>query len=257
MEGAVYRTELERLRSLMGQSLREWGMQPGGLGEVGDGYWAVLSGAPSPDVNVALVWSAAPHALQAALDLIAQVGAPALINLAGDAKGATLTDEWQQVGSMPFMAVDLTATPTAADPRVRRAAADDLATVVGLLAESYGMQTEIATVAVKPVLEGAGAAARMTFWLLEDDDVAVSTVMTAQVDDIVSVWCMGTPERFGRRGYARALLAHVLDVALRQDGAFGLLGATPAGKPLYDATGWQTLEEWQLFVNAESMQFSA
>jgi hypothetical protein len=52
----------------------------------------------------------------------------------------------------------------------------------------------------------------------------------------------------------RALLGHVLNAA-RQDGmSVGLLGATPAGKPLYDATDWRTVEEWRLFVNATSVQ---
>jgi len=253
----MYRTELERLRSLMGQSLQAWGSAPGAIAEVGDGYWAVLSGAPSPDVNMALVWSPAPDALRRPLDLIAQVNAPALICIAGDAAVQPLGDEWQQVGTMPFMAVDLGATPTGADPRVRRAGPADLTTVVDLLAESYGMAAEIATVAVRPVVEQEGPEATIAFWLLEDDGVAVSTVMTSQVDDIVSVWCMGTPERLGRRGYARASLAHVLDVASQQEAEYGLLGATPAGKPLYDATEWQTLEEWKLYVNAESMQFQA
>src|SRR3954470_10699431 len=117
----MYRTELERLRSLMGQSIQGWATGPGTVGEVGDGYWAILSGGPSPDVNIALVWSAAPDALRRALDLVAQVGAPALVNLAGDANRATLGEEWQPVGTMPFMAVDLSATPTGADPRVRPA----------------------------------------------------------------------------------------------------------------------------------------
>ena len=248
----MYRNELERLRSLMGQSIQGWAVEPGSVGEVGDGYWAVLSGGPSPDVNIALVWSAAPQAGQRALELVADVGAPALVNLAGDANARGLSDEWRQVGTMPFMAVDLEATPTRADPRVRRAGAADLDAVVDLITESYGMEAEIAAIAVRPVVEKAGPIA---FWLLESDGVAVSTVMTSQVEDIVSVWCMGTPERFGRQGYARALLAHVLGVAARQDATFGLLGATPAGKPLYDATGWSTLEEWRLHVNAASVQF--
>jgi hypothetical protein len=252
----MYRTERERLRSLIGQSLGVWGTIPGAVVEIGDGYWAVLSGAPSPDVNVALVWSAAPNALQRVLDLVAQVGAPALINLTGDGTVHKLADEWQPAGTMPFMAVDLAATPTRPDPRVRLATVADLDTVVGLLTESYGMPAEIATVPVKPIVEHTGPTTGPAFWLLEADGVAVSTVMTSQVDDIVSVWCMGTPERFGRRGYARALLAHVLGVAAGQGATFGLLGATPAGKPLYDATGWQTLEDWRLHVNAQSMQFS-
>jgi predicted acetyltransferase len=66
------------------------------------------------------------------------------------------------------------------------------------------------------------------------------------------VWCMATPERFARRSYARALLAHVLHVAAGQGATFGLLAATPAGKPLYDATGWSTLEEWRLHLNSGS-----
>ena len=252
----MYRTELERLRSLMGQSIQGWAVDPGSVGEVGDGYWAVLSGGPSPDVNIALVWSAAPQAAQRALDLVADVGAPALLNLAGDANAQALSDEWQQLGTMPFMAVDLEATPTRADRRVRRAGAADVAAAVDLLAESYGMPPEIASIAVKPVVAGRPPDSPMAFWLLEDEGAAVSTVMTSQVDDIVSVWCMGTPERYGRRGYARALLAHVLGAAVEAGATFGLLGATPAGKPLYDATGWSTLEEWRLYVNAESVQFS-
>src|SRR4051794_39075827 len=253
----MYRTELERLRSLMGQSIQGWAVDPGSVGEVGDGYWAILSGGPSPDVNIALVWSAAPQALQRPLDLVAQVGAPALVNLAGDANAQSLSDEWRQVGTMPFMAVDLEATPTGADPRVRRAAAPDLTTVVGLLAESYGMPADIAAIAVKPVVQREDSASPIVFWLLEDEGVAVSTVMTSQVEDIVSVWCMGTPARFTRRGHARALLAHVLDVAVRHGATFGLLAATPAGKPLYDATGWSTLEEWRLHLNAASAQFTS
>ena len=30
----------------------------------------------------------------------------------------------------------------------------------------------------------------------------------------------------------------------------GLLAASPAGKPLYVATGWLVVEEWQMFVSA-------
>jgi N-acetylglutamate synthase-like GNAT family acetyltransferase len=248
----MYRTERERLRSLMGQSLSGWASQPGAVGEIGDGYWLVLSGAPSPDVNVALVWTADPQALRRSLDLIDQVGAPTLINLTGDGNVQKMPDGWEQVGTMPFMAVDLDATPTEADSRVRPATGHDLGTVVDLLAESFALPAEIAVVPVKSVVQNAGSDARMAFWLLEDDGVAVSTVMTAQVEDIVSVWCMATPERFARRSYARALLAHVLHVAAGQGATFGLLAATPAGKPLYDATGWSTLEEWRLHLNSGS-----
>ena len=85
--------------------------------------------------------------------------------------------------------------------------------------------------------------------------VTATEVLTSIVDDAVTVWCMSTPERFARRGYGRAILADSL-LRAKSDGAkVGLLGATPAGKPLYDATGWITLEHWRLFASAESVQF--
>ncbi|MEP6816945.1 MAG: GNAT family N-acetyltransferase [Marmoricola sp.] len=97
----------------------------------------------------------------------------------------------------------------------------------------------------------------MSIWLLEVDIEAVSTVTTCRVQDTVSVWCMATPTRHARRGYGKALLASVQESA-HQDGAvLGLLGATPAGLPLYDATGWQTQETWDLYTGAASAQFSA
>jgi hypothetical protein len=34
----------------------------------------------------------------------------------------------------------------------------------------------------------------------------------------------------------------------------GLLGATPAGKRLHDATGWSTIEDWQICTNSGSAQ---
>jgi len=51
------------------------------------------------------------------------------------------------------------------------------------------------------------------------------------------------------------LLADVLARARLEGASIGLLGATPAGRPLYDATGWTTLEEWQLFLSSDSTQF--
>jgi hypothetical protein len=86
--------------------------------------------------------------------------------------------------------------------------------------------------------------------LLIEDAQAVSTVLTSIVDDAVCVWCMGTPARFARRGYGRSLLTDVLLRAQFEGASIGLLGATQAGKPLYDATGWTTLEQWQLYLKA-------
>lgn len=245
--------ELVRRRQQMGVSVRGWADVPGGLFEEGDGYWLMLSGVPSPDVNVAHVHGGGPAALRRVTEAIAAAGIPALLSLAGDIDGSDIGAGWQQVGTMPFMSVRLADTPTGPDSRVRPATAADTADVVALTAEAYGMEQVVAEAAVVPVVSRSSS---MRFWLLEDGGEPVSTVLTARLDDAVTIWCMGTPARFGRRGYGRALLGHVLHAAAADGAEVGLLGATPAGLPLYEATGWRTLEEWRLHVNAPSVQFT-
>jgi GNAT superfamily N-acetyltransferase len=72
----------------------------------------------------------------------------------------------------------------------------------------------------------------------------------------MSVWAMATPPEFTRRGYGSALLAHVLQAGAADGATLGWLGATPAGLPMYEATGWRTVEEWRVFTNSSSVQFS-
>jgi hypothetical protein len=68
--------------------------------------------------------------------------------------------------------------------------------------------------------------------LLEQDGEAVSALMTSRVGDALTLGCMSTPERFGRHGFGRALLADTMARAASDGVKVGLLGATPAGKPL-------------------------
>jgi GNAT superfamily N-acetyltransferase len=95
---------------------------------------------------------------------------------------------------------------------------------------------------------------RQRLWLLEDPH-PVSCVLSGRVDDTVSLWAMATPPQFGRRGYGRALLDSVVSWAGTDGARIGLLGATPAGLPLYEHTGWTTVEHWHIWTNAASDQF--
>jgi hypothetical protein len=72
----------------------------------------------------------------------------------------------------------------------------------------------------------------------------------------VTLWCMATPPRLGRRGFGRALRGHVLALAREGGATLGLLVATPAGEPLCRATGWGVVDTWEIRVNAASAQFS-
>jgi N-acetylglutamate synthase-like GNAT family acetyltransferase len=218
----------------------------------GGGYWIALSGVPSPDVNTSLVSSGGMGVVARVLEQVTEAGVPSLFMLAGECQSAELAAPWQQVGEMPFMASDLDAGNLGADPRVRQAGAQDLDIVCALMGDAFGLAVELIVDITAGVLRDEGPTKIL---VLEEEGAAVSAVLTSLVDDAVTVWCMSTPERFARRGYGRAILADCLLRAKSGGARVGLLGATPAGKPLYDATGWITLEHWRLFASVESVQF--
>jgi GNAT superfamily N-acetyltransferase len=244
-----------RWRQQMGRGIADWAKAPGMLHEADASSWLMLSGAPSPDVNMALVYDDDPDVMSSVLSSIEQMNCPALLLLAGAGKSGAghLAGNWSGVGEMPMMAIALAEAPVATDTRVRRAGPADADVVTGLLADAYGMSREIARI---PVTVLAPPSDSVTIWLLEQDGEAVSTVTASRDDDVVALWCMGTPARFERRGFGRALLAAVLQDYLTQGVTTGLLAATPAGLPLYEAAGWQHVESWQVFTNAVSAQFS-
>ncbi len=166
---------------------------PAPVVDLGEGYWLALSGALSPDMNMALVSRGGATAVAGVVDRVMESGIPTLVMLAGACRSEVLGEPWTQVGEMPFMASVLTSEHLRSDRRVRRAGQDDADVVCQVMAQGFG----------------------------------------------------------------RAVLAHSLLEAMSEGATIGLLGATPAGKPLYDRTGWTTLENWSMFAIGESAQFSA
>lgn len=224
---------------------------PAPIVDEGEDYWIALSGAPSPDMNMSLV--SGKKAVQSTLDRVTESGIPSLFMLAGDCESVELVAPWQRVDEIPFMASSLNSDHLHSDPRVRQATSDDMDVTCAVMCEAFGLTTEMMIDVIAWVLSETNGPTKI--WLLVEHDVVVSAVLTSMVADAVTVWCMSTPERFARRGFGRAILADTLHRA-RADGAtIGLLGATPAGKPLYDATGWNTLEHWRTFASAKSAQF--
>lgn len=228
---------------------------PGPVFEESDEYWIALSGVPSPDLNLTLVSGGGASTVDRVLARLDEVGVPTLTMLTGSCQAMQLGPPWQHLGEMPFMATRLDAERLRSDPRVRQAVSDDREVVCAVMGEAFGLATDLLRGIVAGTLDDPDGAAKI--WLLEEDRVAVSAVLTMAVEDAVTVWCMSTPERFGRRGYGRALLADALARAAADGATVGLLGATPAGKPLYEATGWVTLEQWKMFASVESAQFEA
>ena len=78
--------------------------------------------------------------------------------------------------------------------------------------------------------------------------VAVSTVQTVRSGDAVGIWAMATMPDQQRKGAGAALLKHVIAHHYERGAGFFYLGATPAGKPLYERVGFQTVSEASCWV---------
>jgi GNAT superfamily N-acetyltransferase len=239
-------TSVAERRAQMGRSagsLMAAGPRP--VAEGGPGFWVALSGALSLDANLALIDADDPGVRDRVLATVGGAGVPTTVLLAGVAAGAGLGTGRTLAGAMPFMRTSLDGRAGVSDARVRRADAGDVDVVRGIQGAAFGLDDAVAGV-IADLLTMDGADARV--WLLTDDGTPVSSVITHVVDDAACVWCMATPSAFERRGCGRAILGHALAEAAADGLAVALLGATPAGKPLYDVTGWTTIEEWDLYA---------
>lgn len=239
--------DLDALRSAMGAALQD--LVPTGLAafEV-PGAWVAVSAGSTPDSNLGLVYDDRA-------DLLAQVsgalgGIPGLLMLAG--AGRALADrvgpEWHAAGTMPMMTRDLTGANPDRDPRVRVASDLDAAAVITVGADAFAIPPADMALMVEPSLSPDTA---MTTWLLAHDGEVVSCVMSCVLGPIVAIYSMATPAAHARRGFGGALLDTVLAAAIDDGAEIGVLGATPAGEPLYRAKGWHSVEDWQLFVNVD------
>ncbi|GAA1759185.1 hypothetical protein GCM10009795_001930 [Nocardioides hankookensis] len=246
--------DVVRVRADMGAVMATMAGRIGAVADAGRDWWVGLTGGVAPDLNLVLLATADPVVLDGTLTILDEAGLDALVFLAGPGRelGSRLASPWVGVGAAPVMTRDLTSGPVdVVDPRVRQAGPADADVLAALIAEAFSLTADDTAL----MAAGAVPGGVVRGWLLEDGGEAVCALISGHVDDGVSIWAMSTPTRFARRGYGRALLASVLAHA-RADGArVGMLGATPAGLPLYEATGWRTVDEWELFTNAESAQF--
>ncbi len=73
----------------MGRGCQPWAAHSGslGIGAVGDGHWLMLTGGPSPDVNMALVHDGDAATLGAVRQTVEDAGYATLMMLAGPEPG--------------------------------------------------------------------------------------------------------------------------------------------------------------------------
>jgi GNAT superfamily N-acetyltransferase len=207
----------------------------------------LLTGFPTADSNVALVHQNEESALIKIVEQVKKMAVPACVFLADHARALTsnIDESWSFAGTTPFMSLDLEVAELKEDSRVRLALREDFEAVVALMSETFGMDYDTASQGASPL---KNPNTKCNIWIIEDDGQPISTAITRRVGDSITLWNMATSPRFVRRGYGRAIMNHALHQA-RQDGAkTGLLMASDAGKPLYEATGWVSVEDWDVYL---------
>jgi GNAT superfamily N-acetyltransferase len=91
-------------------------------------------------------------------------------------------------------------------------------------------------------------------YVAEYDGAVLSSVTVTRHGDVVGVWAMGTMAAAQGKGVGRALLSTVM-AAERDAGAEAFyLGATPAGRPLYERLGYRTVFSAEVWVRGETNQ---
>ncbi|MBV9599351.1 MAG: GNAT family N-acetyltransferase [Chloroflexi bacterium] len=224
----------------------------------------LITGAPAPDFNMALL-EAAPMAETILREFVALVRAadvPALFMLSSttDTSLRAVAHEagLSEAGSAPLMVLtdlpavtagrtDAFAVETVADPT-------RLAHVADLVAAGFGLDRDwVGRVFAAPSLLNAPG---VTYFLASHAGEPYSTVTTTGTQGMVGIWSMATAPEHQRRGAGRAVLQAALDHHLAHGADAFYLVATPAGKPLYDAVGFETVDDLAIWVTSHSAQFA-
>lgn len=233
--------DLPRLRALLGRTTAVWATEL----TVENGYVSAFTGAFSADYNIAICSAGMPRAsLARGLTDIAALKAPSLIMVAGGALAEVqelVEAGWICVGAAPFMA--MASTDAVDDSRVQRLTLPEYPAARALLEPTFGLPRELTEVALP---DSIAEAQDKDLWGLYVNGKLVSCVATMNVEGILAPWSMATPAGHRRRGYGRALLSAALH-RRQAEVNVALLSSSPDGLPFYEATGFVTLERWQLW----------
>ena len=90
--------------------------------------------------------------------------------------------------------------------------------------------------------------------MILDDDVAVAGAWSFLLGSDCGIYAVGTVPPWRRRGFARALMEHVLAEAWRRGARTATLQSTRIGQRLYSSLGFEAVgryEEWVPGANYE------
>ncbi|HVJ53967.1 MAG TPA: GNAT family N-acetyltransferase [Aliidongia sp.] len=209
----------------------------------------ILSGEPSPALNMLIILSAAEagQRLAAGAEATRRRGLPLLTLLAPGAAPAE-TDAGRlgfgRIGTMPLMVL-CPETPVAADDRCTIMRATDAAMLEQVAALRAGGRYPLE--AMRRVVEPpAGRGIEIFLGLAEG--VPVSTVAAVEVGGTVGIWWMATDAARQRQGFGRSLLVQVVGDYRARGAERFYLGASEAGRPLYERLGFEKVGDWGMWM---------
>jgi len=217
-----------------------------------------MSGEPVADLNYLLAGSrttaarfneAAQMCLDRDLPFLAMLLPSVADTLAGAAEDLGLVHAVE----FPFMICE-TVPPALdlGDVAVRRVAGDaDMQASAHVLHAAFGMQADAVLRAMPPALVHNPS---LEIWLAELDGRAVGSVTLTYHGPTVGVWAMGVDSEIQRRGVGKQLLTRAMHAAADRGAERFFLGATPAGRPLYQRLGYETRVVAQVWAAGESGQ---
>ncbi len=221
-----------------------------------------VSGGPAADFNLAMI-DAGPEdegLLVEFADRLDELGLPALFMLsaacAGRLGATARAKRLVEAGTAPLMSLtEQVAEPPAGAYTVERVTdLRQLGAVTDLTAAAFALDREwVSRTFCSPnFLHAPG----ISFFLASRNGEPHSSVCTTG-QGTVGIWSMATPPELQRRGAGKAALLGAIAHHLRQGAEAFYLIATPAGKPLYDAVGFRTVEEFPIWVSGDTDQFAA
>ena len=216
---------------------------PAGSARRGDGWFALVSGEQSAELNMCAL---TPGAGAAAVEELVGVLGPDLpaVVFRSQLADPDTTTRLEHLGFStaqahePLMVCLRPPAPTAGSFRIRRAVEDEIPRGIAISSEAHEVDRDMLerTLARTPrdVME---------LWLAWDGAEPISAVWLLRGDGVIGVWSMMTPRRHQRRGAGRALLTAALANTWSPDTRFAVLIATPAGRRLYESTGFAAADE--------------
>jgi len=210
-----------------------------------DGWFAALSRMSSAELNVC---GLSPRASNNSASDLAQVlgtDQPGIVFTSEHllpASRRVLTDAGFITGeiSEPLMRCGYPPEVVPSKFKVSRCETDrDLKGALRLTSEAHTVDLDLLDASI-------GQAARLgaaQVWLAHEGEQPVSTVWICRSGSGIGVMEMMTPKRHQGRGAGRAVLTTALAATWSTTTSEALLLATPAGRPLYESVGFETIDD--------------